>query len=196
MRAVNELVASTSAADGEAERLHDELAALEEEQATLEAELAAFEADYMREVVTVLAELHELEARIAALAARRSGTAEDRAAARDARTRARETTAAVKAIPPAPSPLPNGDLKQRFREAAKHMHPDLAPDEATRRHAEAFMKRLNQAFAAREEEAILDLVRQWDASRDAGEESTRRVGALQAAVERARMRLAEVRGSD
>ena len=57
MRAVNEIVASTAAAEREAERLRDELAALEEEQATLEAELAVFEADYLREVVTVLAEL-------------------------------------------------------------------------------------------------------------------------------------------
>ena len=52
-----ELLASTAAADREAERLRDRLAAIEEEQATLEAELAAFNADYMREVVTVLAEL-------------------------------------------------------------------------------------------------------------------------------------------
>jgi hypothetical protein len=189
---MDELVATTADAD----RLRDELAAIEEEQATLEAELAAFNADYLREVVTVLAELHELEARIAALVARRSGSAEDKAAARSARARARETTAAVKAIPPAPGPLPTGDLKKLFREAAKRMHPDLAPDEATRRHAEAFMKRLNQAFAAADAEAIADLMRQWESSRHAGEESARQVGALQAAVDRARARLEEVRRSD
>ena len=87
-----ELLASTAAADQEAERLRDRLAAIEEEQATLMAELAAFEADYLREVVTVLAELHEVEARIAALVAERSGAADDRRAARSARARARETT--------------------------------------------------------------------------------------------------------
>ena len=194
-----ELLASTAAADREAERLRDTLAAIEEEQATLEAELAAFNADYMREVVTVLAELHELEARIAALVARRSGTAEDRRAATSARARARETTAAVKAIPKAPGPLPTGDLKKLFREAAKRMHPDLAPDDGTRRHAEAFMKRLNQAFAASDAEAIADRLRQWESSPHTGGDAARavrRVSALQAAVDRAQARLDEVRGSD
>ncbi len=206
MPAVNEIVASTAAADREAEALRDRLAAIEEEQATLEAELAAFEADYLREVVTVLAELHELEARIAALVARRSRSPEDKAAARNARARARETTYAVKAIPPTPGPLPTGDLKKLFREAAKRMHPDLAPDDDTRRHAEAFMKRLNQAFTARDEQAILDLVRQWESSPHAtvavpleeaeSVRAARRVSALQAAVDRARARLEEVRASD
>lgn len=189
---MDELVATTADAD----RLRDELAAIEEEQATLEAELAAFNADYLREVVTVLAELHELEARIAAAVAKRSGSAEDKAAASSARARARETTAAVEAIPPAPEPLPTGDLKKLFREAAKRMHPDLAPDDETRQHAEAFMKRLNQAFAARDEEAIVNLVRQWEAARPVGDDDPRRVTGLVTAVDRARARLEEVRGSE
>ena len=191
---MDELVATTADAD----RLRDELAAIEEEQATLEAELAAFNADYLREVVTVLAELHELEARIAATVAGRSGSAEDRAAARTARARARETTAAVKAIPKAPGPLPTGDLKKLYREAAKRMHPDLALDDGTRRHAEAFMKRLNQAFASSDADAIVDLVRQWELAAPAGEEeqTARRVGALGTAVERAQARLDELRISE
>jgi len=188
---MDELVATTAAAD----RLRDELAAIEEEQATLEAELEAFNADYLREVVTVLAELHEIEARIAALVAKRSGSAEDKAAAGTARARSRETKAAVTAIPPAPEPLPTGDLKKLFREAAKRMHPDLAPDDETRQHAEAFMKRLNQAFAARDEEAIVNLVRQWEAARPVADDP-RRVTALVTAVDRARARLEEVRGSE
>ena len=179
---MDELVATTADAD----RLRDELAAIEEEQATLEAELAAFNADYLREVVTVLAELHDIEARIAALVAKRSGSAEDKAAASSARARARETTAAVKAIPPAPEPLPTGDLKKLFREAAKRMHPDLAPDDETRQHAEAFMKRLNQAFAARDEEAIVNLVRQWEAARPVAEDDPRRGHRARTAVDRAR----------
>lgn len=200
-----ELLASTAAADREAERLRDRLAQIELDQATLEAELAAFNADYMREVVTVLAELHELEARIAGLVARRSGSADDKAAAKSARARARETTAAVRAIPKTPGPLPTGDLKKLFREAAKRMHPDLAPDDDTRRHAEAFMKRLNQAFSASDAGAIVDLVRQWESSPYAvapaaeavqSARAARRVSALQAAVDRAQARLDEVRATD
>src|SRR5262245_44174211 len=112
----HELLASTAAAEREADRLRDELAALPAEHATLEAELLAFEADYMREVVGVLAELHEVEAKLAARVAKRSGSAEDLRAARSARDRARETTAAARAIPPAPGPLPTGDLKKLYRE--------------------------------------------------------------------------------
>ena len=80
--AAGELLATTAAAEREAERLRDRLAAIEEEQATLEAELAVFNADYMREVVTVLAELHELEARIAG--ARRQALGHGRGQARGA----------------------------------------------------------------------------------------------------------------
>ncbi|MEA2545392.1 MAG: hypothetical protein QOI09_665, partial [Chloroflexota bacterium] len=50
--------------------------------------------------------------------------------------------------------------------------------------------------AAADADAIADLVRQWDSSRHAPEQSARQVGALQAAVDRARARLEEVRGSD
>jgi hypothetical protein len=189
---MDELVATTADAD----RLRDELAAIEEEQATLEAELAAFNADYLREVVTVLAELHELEARIAALVADHSGSPEDKAAASSARARARETTAAVKAIPPAPEPLPTGDLKKLFREAAKRMHPDLVRGSEGRTHAEAFMKRLNEAYRAVDADAIRDLVLQWDASPFAPARAAGEPQGLEAAVARAEHRLAQERDSE
>jgi hypothetical protein len=180
----------------EAARLSDRLAEIEVEQATLEAELAVFNADYMREVMTVMLDVQELEARILALLATRSGADDDAEAARSARERVRETTAHIRAVPRAPGPLPTGDIKRLFREAAKRMHPDLAPDDETRQHAEAFMKRLNQAFAARDEEAIVNLVRQWEAARPVADDDPRRVSALVTAVDRARARLEEVRGSE
>ncbi len=79
------------------------------------------------------------------------------------------------------------------------MHPDLVPDEAGRAHAEAFMKRLNQAYKKGDGEAIGNLVRQWETSPFA---SARPVGggnaapALQAAVAHAEQRLAQARDSD
>ena len=144
---------------GEADlaRLRDRLAEIEAEHAMLEAELAVFEADYTREVVTVLAQLHDVEAQIL----ERTG---DRAAAREAHTRARRTTSAANAIAPAPDPVPPASLKRAFRDAAKRMHPDLAPTDEARGHAEAFMKRLNDAYRAGDAEAIADLVRQWESS--------------------------------
>jgi hypothetical protein len=84
------------------------------------------------------------------------------------------------------------------------MHPDLAPDAEARGHAEAFMKRLNDAYRAADAEAIADLVRQWAASPYGdgdGEGGTPRAGGrsaagLAAAVERAQRRLDEVRASE
>jgi hypothetical protein len=198
-----EILATGTAVEREAARLFDRLAAIAAEQATLEAELAAFEADYTRQVVTVLAQLHELEARILGLVARRSGAAADARAAGAARTRAKRTTSASRPVPAPAGPLPTADLKRLFREAAKLMHPDLAPSDEAREHAEAFMKRLNQAYRAADAEAIHDLVRQWHTSPFAGaperapeEHAARRLGTLQAAVARAQRRLEEVRGSE
>ena len=78
------------------------------------------------------------------------------------------------------------------------MHPDLAPDDETRQHAEAFMKRLNQAFAARDEEAIVNLVRQWEAARPRRRRTTPRRGhrARHARSTAPSARLEEVRGSE
>jgi hypothetical protein len=101
--------------------------------------------------------------------------------------------------------VPTGDIKRLFREAAKRMHPDLASSDEARGHAEAFMKRLNQAYRAGDAEAIAHLVHQWEASpfgAGGGDESAdsaraaRRVGALGDAVARAQERLDELRGSE
>src|SRR5215218_7676719 len=138
-------------------RMRDRLAEIEAEYVMLEAELAVFQAEYTREVVTVLAQLHDVEAKIMA----RTG---DAAGAREARTRAQRTTSEARAVAPAPEPVPPASLKRLFRDAAKRMHPDLATSDDARGHAEAFMKRLNDAYRAGDAEAIADLVRQWDAS--------------------------------
>jgi hypothetical protein len=182
---------------GEAElaRMRDRLAEIEAEYAMLEAELAVFQADYTREVVTVLAQLHDVEARILALTG-------DSAGASEARTRARRTTAAASALAPPPEPVPPASVKRLFRDAAKRMHPDLAPTEEAREHAEAFMKRLNDAYRAGDAEAISDLVRQWESSpfaagpEGATRDPRRSAAGLQAAVARAQRRLDELRDSE
>jgi hypothetical protein len=194
-----------TSADREAARLRDRLAEIEVEQATLEAELAAFNSDYMRVVMTVMLDVQELEARILALVAARSGASDDADAAESARARVNETTAHIRAVPKTPGPVPTGDIKKLFREAAKRMHPDLAADEEARGHAEAFMKRVNAAYRAGDAEAIVNLLGQWEASPfGAGSEddaarsarATRRVGALGDAVGRAQQRLDDLRASE
>ena len=153
-----------TSADRETARLRDRLAEIEVDTATLEAELAAFNADYMRVVMTVMLDVQELEARILAIVAARTGASDDADAAQSARARVNETTAHIRAVPRAPGPVPTGDIKKLFRDAAKRMHPDLAVDEEARGHAEAFMKRLNTAYRAGDAEAIVNLLGQWEAS--------------------------------
>jgi hypothetical protein len=177
--------------------LRDRLAEIEAEHASLKAELRAFQADYMRHVGVIMAQVHDLDARILALTAERTGAPADREAARAAGERAERTYAQMRAVPMAGGPLPTGDLKQLFREAAKRMHPDLVRDADGRVHAEAFMKRLNSAYRAVDAEAIRDLLLQWNASpyappvAAAGE-----LRGLEAAVARAEQRLTQERASE
>ncbi len=189
-----------SAAAPEAEQLRERLAELEVEHATLRSELVAFESDYLRQVGVVDVQVQELEARILALAAARSGLLDDQVAADAAEQRFRETTTALKAIPVPAGPPPTDDLKLLFRDAAKRMHPDIVADEAGRAHAEAFMKRLNQAYGAGDAEGIGNLVRQWETSPFAtarpASSGPGPAPALQAAVAHAERRLAEARDSD
>jgi hypothetical protein len=180
------------------EQLRDRLAQLEEEHATLRSELAAFQSDYLRLVGVVDLQVQELEAKILAIVAVRTGAVEDAAAADAAERRFRETTTAMSAIPAPAGPPPDDDLKTLFRDAAKRMHPDLVADDSGRGHAEAFMKRLNQAYKAGDAEGIGNLVRQWETSPYA---SARPIAggtapALVAAVTQAEARLAEARDSD
>jgi hypothetical protein len=136
------------------EALWDRAAELELELATLEAEIEAFRSDYLRAVGILIAEYHEVEAKIADLGA----DPVEQAAAHE---RSRQSRADLGSIPPPAGPPPTEDLKVLFRRAAKAMHPDLAPDEVARGHAEAFMKRLTVAYRAGDAEAIVDLLDQW-----------------------------------
>jgi len=182
--------------------LRDRLAEIETEHATLRSELAAFQSDYLRLVGVVDVQVHELEAKILAVVAARSGVLDDRVAAEAAEQRFRETTTAMGAIPAPAGPPPTDDLKSLFRDAAKRMHPDLVQDEAGRAHAEAFMKRLNQAYKAGDAEGIGNLVRQWETSPYAtagaggGGVSGDVSPALHAAIAHAEARLAEAHDSD
>ena len=177
--------------------LRDQLAELEEEHATLLSELRAFESDYLRTVGVVDVEVQELEARILTIAWERSGESFDRIEALNATDRFRETTTAMRAVPPPPGPKPTEDLKSLFRDAAKRMHPDLVP-QGGREHAEAFMKRLNDAYRDGDAEAIGNLVRQWETSPYASglPAAEGPSSALAAAVAHAQQRLEEARATD
>ena len=190
--------------DADLAALRDRLAELAAEEATLEAELAAFHADYLRVVGPVMARVDELQARILARVADRSHAAGDVRAAQEARDRARRSTEETRAVPPPSGPPPTADLKRLFRDAAKRMHPDLAGSDEARSHAEAFMKRLNQAYRAGDADGILDLLAQWEASPYASggpaagtppARGARQATALREAVAEAQRRIDELRSS-
>ena len=124
----------------------------------LEAELAVFEADYTREVVTVLAQLHDVEARIL----ERTG---DSAAARARRIRGRAARPPrrTRSLPP-PDPVPPACSSGRSATRPSACTRTSRRSDDARSHAEAFMKRLNDAYRAGDAEAIADLVRQWESS--------------------------------
>jgi hypothetical protein len=76
------------------------------------------------------------------------------------------------------------------------MHPDVV-DPAGRGHAEAFMKRLNEAYSAGDADAIANLVRQWETSPYAsGIPLSDDAPAVNAALAAAEQRLHEARSSE
>jgi hypothetical protein len=163
--------------------LRDRLADVELEHATLLAEVDAFYGEWMRRVGVIDVQLQGLLERIAE--------------ATEPEVEHPSLTATLEFVPDPPGPPPTEDLKTLFRDAAKRIHPDLQADGAGRGHAEAFMKRLNQAYAAGDADAIGNLVRQWETSPyAAGTITAGPSPALAAAVEQAEQRLAETRASD
>jgi hypothetical protein len=167
-----------SAAARESERLRDRLAEIEMEHATLRSELSVFEAEYLRRVGVIDVQLQEVQAKLYA----RTG-------------QAATTPPPPPRVDPAPAvQVPSEDLKSLYRDAAKRMHPDLQRDAAGRLHAEAFMKRLNEAYAATDADAIANLVRQWETSPYATGAASTTV--LTAAVAQAELRLEQERETD
>jgi len=156
-----------------ADELRARLVALEAEHAALRAELAAFQAAYRRTLDEPNARLRSVRERIAALLG--------------------DPAPPPPARPGAPAPVSGEELRALYRDAAKRMHPDRVADGPGRRHAEAFMKRLNTAHAAGDAAEIRDLLRQWETSpfaADGGSPAT-----LRAAIEAALERLRELRAS-
>jgi len=66
------------------------------------------------------------------------------------------------------APAPASDLlKQVFRDLARSIHPDLAGDDATRLRRHSLMAEANRAYAERDHDRLLLMLRHWEASPDA-----------------------------
>ncbi|MFC5719705.1 hypothetical protein ACFP1Z_05860 [Streptomyces gamaensis] len=132
------------------------------------------------------ARLEELDAAVAEAVAARTGDAEDLRRAREARLAAQplpgvaelfgglpETDAGApreeRAAPgeqPVPAPRrvrPSDGARRAYRELIRKAHPDLAADEAERARREAFVVRVNAAYADGDEALLGELAAEWAA---------------------------------
>ncbi len=159
----------------ELSRKQDELAILAErlsqselEITTVKADLQAFETRCVRFVGVKFAELDEIEAEIAETYARlHPGDDQRREQAEEARDNARESARAAEAArrgEKRDSFCPMEDLKKLYREAAKAMHPDLAPDEKMRLARQTMMVEVNLAYERQDMGGLRSILRRWENS--------------------------------
>jgi len=134
-------------------RLEQELADLELELVTRRSELVRFEAIYLTRIGTRIARLDGLRAKLAETRFRKSQSGGDRAAAEATRRVARESQGALGDLPeevdePDQSRfLPSTELRQRYRELARRIHPDLASTDEGSERRTVLMARLNEAYS-------------------------------------------------
>lgn len=162
----------------ELEKKRAELSVLKEELALKELDLTTLQVDledlrhrYLRIVGVKLARLDDLEAQIAEILARLDPKSEDdRKEADRSRTQAQEsanTTGSIAEEEYETEPFkPSENLKQLYRDLAKKVHPDLAPDDQTRERRHRFMQEVNQAYSEGNEERLRSLLHEWESSPD------------------------------
>lgn len=129
--------------------------------------------------------LDELDALIAEAVAARSGDAEDLRRAREARSLVlpmpqveelfqgwmdsdgispeAQSMLTGRTVQPPSRVRPSEEARRIFRELVRKAHPDLAREEAERERREAFLVRVNAAYAEGDAEELLALAEEWDA---------------------------------
>ena len=63
-------------------------------------------------------------------------------------------------------PAPSDDLRRMFRDVAKAIHPDLAPNDPTRYRRHSLMAEANRAYANRDEDRLRLILRAWHRNAD------------------------------
>lgn len=151
--------------------LEEDLALKELDLTTLRVALEDLRRRYLRIVGVKLARLDDIEAQIAAILARLEPENEEVQDKADrSRTQAKESANATGSITEeeyeAEPFKPSEDLKQLYRDLAKKVHPDLAPDEQARDRRHRFMQEVNQAYSERNEARLRSLLHEWESSPD------------------------------
>lgn len=144
------------------------LAQRELELATLQAELQDFETRYLRIVGVLYTELDDIEAQIAeAIAQINPNDEKAREQAAHARAQAEESGQATESVSdqkPSLKFTPSETLKKLYRELARLVHPDTVLDEGEKARCHSLMARVNKAYAEGDEEALRDILNQWESS--------------------------------
>jgi len=151
--------------------LEDELTLKELNLATLQVSLEDLRRRYLRIVGVKLAKLDDIEAQIAEILASIEPKNEKfKKQAEQSRAQAKESAEAAGSITEEEyekEPFkPSENLKQLYRDLAKKVHPDLAPDEKARERRHSFMQEVNKAYAERDEERLQSLINEWENSPD------------------------------
>jgi hypothetical protein len=134
--------------------------------ATLHGQLRAFDARYTRTVGHLFRELDELEAQLAGVDAS-VGDPVSQALASNAFAQAHASARRQAGDVGASGFAPSDDLKKLYREAAKHLHPDLTTDEAERERRTGFMTRVNRAYETGDQAALEAVLGEWHESPEA-----------------------------
>ena len=134
------------------------LASRADEMAQLKADLDAFRIRYRRDVGLLHEELDELGHQIA----------EAELAYRPSDTGPRSIPPSLPAVQPEPPPRLTSDaIRKLFRDVAKVVHPDLAPDDHTRDRRHALMAEANRAYALGDMDRLRAILDAWAGSPEA-----------------------------
>ena len=147
------------------------LAQLDVQLAEREAELAAFKIElrglqdaYLDKMGAWQAQLAELDAAVAEEEIR-AGLRPAEPADGDDKDVADEVSGnEMRAC--ASRPAPPDDLRRVFRDLAKAIHPDLAPNDPTRYRRHSLMAEANRAYANRDEDRLRLIMRAWQRNAD------------------------------
>lgn len=151
--------------------LEDELTLKELDLTTLQVGLEDLRRRYLRIVGVKLASLDEINAQIAEILASIEPKNEKiKKQAEQSRAQADESAEATGSITEEKyekEPFkPSDNLKKLYRDLAKKIHPDLAPDKKARERRHSYMQEVNKAYSERNEERLRSLLNEWENSPD------------------------------
>ncbi|UNO40998.1 J domain-containing protein [Streptomyces sp. MST-110588] len=152
---------------------------------TFRVEVENFSRLHHQRLGPMYARLDELDAQIAEAIAARSGDPEDLRRAQEARAAVlpmpdveelfhgwmgsdglfpeAEAMLTERPVQPPQKVRPSEEARRAYRDLVRKAHPDLARDEAERERRDAFIVRVNAAYASGDEAALRELAREWEA---------------------------------